>query len=218
MEVSLKDIFGILIKKIWIVAICIAAGALLSFSITKIFIKPMYKSTTVFLVNYSINDGVGGSGTANSDLNYSLNVINNCVEVVEQDDYFVKVSEYLANEKDLKIPSKDIKKATTFSTKAKTTAINVDIKTTNPETSYEIARAIGFTINSYIKTAYPQTGEGVIEMIKINSPTVETEPVSPNVGLITLIGAFIGLLISIGIGTSIYMKDLKKKSNDLIVS
>lgn len=211
MEISIKDIFTVLLKKIWIVIVCIGVGALLAFSITKIFIKPMYKSSTVFLMSYSVHDGPGGSGTANSDLNYSLNVINNCIEVIEQDDYFVIISEYLSDDRNISMTSEEIKKATKFRIKAKTTSIAVDIKTSNAELSYEIAKAIGFTVNAYIKTAYPQTGDGIIEMIKINTPTVASSPVSPNVGLITLIGAFIGMIVSFGIGTSIYMKNTHKK-------
>ena len=71
-EVTLMDLFNILIKRIWIILAAMVIGGLIALYYSKKVIVPKYESTTKYFIDTSVVDGT--SGTFSIDANRNLTV------------------------------------------------------------------------------------------------------------------------------------------------
>lgn len=75
--IDLFELLGVFIKKIWIVVISTIIGAILAFSYTFFFVKPLYKSSALLYVNNSdISIGSISASITNADLTAAKTLVD----------------------------------------------------------------------------------------------------------------------------------------------
>lgn len=186
-EITLLEYFEMFVKRKWIIIIISILTALASFLVSKFLIVPTYSATATLIVgNSQVSD-------SSNDKNYDeILFYNKLVTTYSK----ILQSKNVLNDVVYKLPFnttvEDIEKNLTITTKQETLLINVTTKDKNAERAMEISNQIS---NSFV--------EKIVDIVKLKQNVnivdlaeMPKVPVFPNILLNTLIGFFVGLMIS----------------------
>ena len=183
-EVDIKELIMILLKKAWLIIIVTIFTAIIAFTISKFRIAPQYESTTkLYLVANSDNQTV-----TYSDIQVGSQLTNDYMALVKSR----PVLEDTISELNLDATTKELEDLISVSNPANTRIIEVTVKYSNPYTAKKIADKIRESSADHI--------ENIMELKKINvveEGNVPIEKVSPNITQNTLIGGILGAIISV---------------------
>lgn len=203
LEISLSEIVSILIKRIWIIVLCVVIGTGGAFAVTKYVIPEKFTSSVAMYV-------LPNSGNVNliaslNELNYAQEIVNTYIEILRTDVFLKSVS----REAELGYTPEELRDMVEMSPVNNTEIFKVDVTTKDPKESLLIARTIS--------QLAPQK---IIEIkkaddVKVVDPaTLPAEPSSPNVLKNTAIGFALGLMLGVMIAFLIFMLDKRVKDED----
>lgn len=203
-EIDVKELFFVIVDKIWIV---IAAGilcALFAGIFTKVILKPTYESTTKI---YVVNRQDSEKATTYSDLQTGTQLTKDYQILVESR----IVTEQVIRELNLGLTHEELLSCITVNNPIDTRIIEVTVNYNDPNLAKKIADAIGEVSAESMVT--------VMEMEKVNivePGNLPIGPSSPNLPKNILIGGLAGTFLSAFIILFIYiLDDSIKRSEDI---
>lgn len=202
-EVDIKELIMILLKKAWLIIIVTIFTAIIAFTISKFRIAPQYESTTkLYLVANSDNQTV-----TYSDLQVGSQLTNDYMSLIKSR----PVLEDAISDLKLDITTKQLVDLINVSNPANTRIIEITVKYNNPNTAKKIADKIRESSADHI--------ENIMELEKINvveEGNIPIEKIAPNIMQNTLIGGILGTIVAILVILIVYfLNDTIKTPEDV---
>ena len=185
-EIDLKELFLILKKKLWVIAICAVLVAALVFMYTALFVTPMYTAQiSVYVNNRTVNSN--NSGIASGDLAVAIQLVNTYIHILQDE----AVLEQVIEKANLDYTPEQLKGMVKAEVVEDTEVFRVEVSSPDPALSARIANTIA--------EIAPDAISGIIEgsNAKVFSPAkVPTKASSPSYAFNTIIGAFAGVVLA----------------------
>ncbi|MGI6265367.1 MAG: YveK family protein [Acutalibacteraceae bacterium] len=202
MEISLEKLFYLIRRKIWLILLCAAAGALVLFSYTKVMVDPTYVSTAKMVVVRSAE-----VETYPSEATYAQREVPTYIAILDDHLFY----ESVAKESGLDYDSRQVKRMISFSAVGETEVFQIQVTATSPKDSKILAETVAkVTIRDY---------KDVLERFSLKqvSDVRDGTLAGPNVTRNTLIGAILGALLVVAV---IFLQDMLdthiKTESDLV--
>ena len=185
-EIDLKEIFIVLMNRLWLILICGIVVGVIGFCYSSFFITPLYKSTTkVYILNKQNGDNVTYSdlqmGTTLTkdykELIKSRNVLENVIENCKLDEKYGSLAKRVLVE-----PISD------------TRIIAITVEDPNPESAQYLADEIRKAAAKHIKEVMDIEAVNVVD--EANLPG---SPASPSVAKWTVLGFALGMFACAGV-------------------
>lgn len=202
-EYSLSEIVEILLKRVWIIVLCLILGTVGTFLVTKFVISEEYTATVSMYVAPN-KDNVDVLASLN-ELNYAQEVVNTYIEILKTNNFMRSVSQA----SNLGYSVKELQEMVEMSAVNGTEIFQVQVTSNDPKESLKLA-------NTFARLA-PQK---IIEIkdadaVRVVDPaTLPLEPSAPNVLMNTAIGFAIGLIAGMMIAFVLEMMDKRVKDED----
>ena len=186
-EINLKDIFSVLLKRWWLILIATLVGGALLFGYAYATYVPTYKSTAKMYVNNKANDSLGTQvGTSQGDIYAAQALVNTYCEMIKTR----RTLEAVIEEAELNYTYEQLLSMLSCGSVNDTEVFFVSIVSRDPGE----AKAI---VNTILKVV-PVQIEGIIEgsSVKTVDEAVEGKQLSSGIATKALIGAALGLMAS----------------------
>lgn len=199
MEISIKDLFDIMIKKIWVIIVCVVVLTVGFGAYARYQITPMYDSDSSFIVIYT-SATVSESTSGDVSTSYSQNVVSdstvlsNSIAILDTQDFYEVASDYFTYSY---ISAENVREAVSFSQSSTTSTLTLNVSYSDPYVAYELAKCISELIEPYLLENYPQPGSNVIGINKIESEQTPTAASSPNIPMYLLMGFLAGGVLGV---------------------
>jgi len=190
MEIDLIELFHVLLKKAWVILLCLVIGAVTVGGYTKLFVTPQYQATSTI---YVLGNSVSMSGV---DLTLSKQLTADFSVLAKSRPVMNKIGEQLQGMITIENPS--------GTSLMRMTATNSDA-----QLAADIANA-----------AADAVAERISEVMVIDKPSSVEEaekpnyPVSPNVKKNMIMGGLIGAVLAVGVFTLLFLLDDTIKSEE----
>lgn len=185
-EIDLVEIFYLLLDNIIKIILCMVIGGVIAFSYTKLLVKPTYTATSkIYVVSASNNSVIDLS-----DLQVGSQLTSDYQELLLARPVLQDVIKNL----DLDIDYKDLAKEITISNTSDTRILTINVVTTDPQMSANIANELVQQATIYL----PQVME-TEEPNLVESAVVPTEKTGPSISKNTLMGILLGAVLMCGI-------------------
>ena len=206
MGVNLREFGALLIKRIWVVALCIILMGTATLIYTKTAVTPMYEAGFYAYVNnksYKDTDAV-----SSQDLAVAIRLSESYAHMIVTDLVLERVKEEL----DIDASTAQLRKLIKAEAVEESEMFTVTVTTSNPQLSVDVANAIAKVAPEEIPTIVEGSSAKIIEY-----PKMPTKPSSPNVAQNTIIGLLLGAVIGLGIVFLEMILDTRIKSEDDLV-
>lgn len=206
MGVNLREFGALLIKRIWVVALCIILMGTATLIYTKTAVTPMYEAGFYAYVNnksYKDTDAV-----SSQDLAVAIRLSESYAHMIVTDLVLERVKEEL----DIDASTAQLRKLIKAEAVEESEMFTVTVTTSNPQLSVDVANAIAKVAPEEIPTIVEGSSAKIIEY-----PKMPTKPSSPNVTQNTIIGLLLGAVIGLGIVFLEMILDTRIKSEDDLV-
>ena len=206
-EIDLSRLFQEIKKKAKFIIFMAIIGAIIAFLFTTFFITKKYESTARVYLKPNTTE----TGTIDYNaINANSKMVNNYMLIMQGDSALDKVT------KTLKLEDKGedfVKDSLSITNEAESEIIKVTAKTDDPQLSKDIVSA---TVDQFFTDVKAKLD---VKNLMITDPAkVEDIPVSPNKKLNTLLGAFLGIMLSGGIVVLRFMLDKRLHTKDDVES
>lgn len=216
-QIDIKQMIEIVLDRIVSIVVITLIFGLVSFALSKYFITPKYESSITMYVNNrrstSYDDENMETKTLSSDITASQQLVPTYIEMLKSENVLQTVSDAVEKKTGEVYTVKKIKNMLTAEAITNTEIIKVSIKTTDPAIAREIANAIADIAPDKIQTFIERSDVKIIDSAKISNT-----PVSPNIRNNTILGALLGLILSISFILLRELFDVRVKSTDDLVS
>lgn len=193
--IDLTELFLTLWSKVHIIILAGILMGLLAFVGTKLFITPLYTSTTKFYVLSKTTDT--GSVTYN-DLQTGSQLTKDYAELVKSRPVLEEVISVL----NLDMETEELAKKITVTTPTDTRVMSINVEDPQPKVARDIADAVRQAVGIQIKDIMDADSVKTVE--EANLPDHAS---SPNAMMNTVIGAILGVFIATGLLVLIYLLD-----------
>ncbi len=205
-ELDLREFFPVLLKKIWIVALCavILATSVLVYTVN--FVAPEYQASVSIYVNN--NSGVDGKYIASSDLAVALKLVNTYITIIQSDTVLDKVIE----ETGLLLTAGQVRGMISAETMGETEMFRVTVTTPNAQMSADLANAIAAVAPAEISAIIEGSSAKIIDYAKV--PKSQS---APNYTMNAVLGGIVGAVLAV-LGILLQtMTDVRVKSEEDLV-
>ena len=193
--IDLTELFMTLWSKAHMIILAGILLGLLAFVGTKLFLTPIYTSTTKFYVLNKTSDT--GSVTYN-DLQTGTQLTKDYAELVKSRPVLEEVISVL----NLDMETEELAKKITVTTPTDTRVMSINVEDPQPKQARDIADAVRQAVSIQIKAIMDVDSVQAVE-----NANLPDHPSSPSVMKNTLIGAILGILIAAGIIILVFMLD-----------
>lgn len=205
-EIDLKELAKALVKRFWIILLCAALVCGIVLAYTAFFVPSMYTASVTIYVNN--NSGNNSNAISSSDLAVALRLVATYVNIIESD----TVLEDVIKETGLVLTPKQVRRMLSAAAVDETEMFRVQITSTNPQMSVDLANAIATVAPARIAEIIEGSSAKVIDYARLPSGRS-----SPSYTVNAFLGAVGGALLAV-IGIVIWMAtDTRvKREEDLI--
>lgn len=202
-EIDLQEVFGLLLHRIWLIAICGLAGGIAAFCISFFLIVPRYESSTsVYILNKNDNNTV-----TYSDVQLGTQLTKDYAQLITSR----HVLESVISACQLTDTYESLEKRVDVETISDTRLIEITVTDVNPVMAQLIANEIRKIASDRIMEVMDIQAVNVVD--EANLPE---EPASPSVPKWTVIGLFLGaVLCAMIIIIRFLLDDTIKTSDDI---
>lgn len=198
-EIDLREIFYLMKRKVWLILLCTVVGAVLMFAYTKNHTVPMYESTSKLYI-FSDTQLSSAGISLTSELTLDFIHLANSRPVMEDVIADLELTDWTSSQ---------LARCVTVSNPEDSHLLIIDVKTTNPELSKDVA-------NSMAKVV----ARRVAEIMNADEPSIMEEAIVPS-GAVdsgikrkTLLGGLVGAILVIGMIFLLYILDDTIKDED----
>lgn len=200
---NLREFGSLLLRRIWLVALCVVLLGVSTFIYTKTSVTPMYEAKISAYVNnrtYKEADFV-----SSQDLAVAIRLASTYANIIRSD----RVLEQVIEKTGIKATPEQLRGLIRAEAIEESEMFNVTVTTSNPQVSADIANTIAEIAPAEISAIIEGSSAKIIDYAK-----VPTKPSSPNVTKNTLIGLFLGAVIGLGIVFLEMILDTRIKGED----
>lgn len=198
-EINLRQIAMLLLKRLWIILLCGIVLAGICFSYARFMIPPRYKSSaTLYIHNTSLNVGGTDSPISYSDLTTSQRLVKTYLAIMLTQDSLEMVLEKTGS----RYSWGQLRSMITAEAVDDTEVFRITVIATNPYEAAELASAIAEIL--------PERVADIIEgssVRLVSKPVPELNKIAPNVSRCTLLGFFMGALLCCAVLILLYFLD-----------
>ncbi|UUX35250.1 YveK family protein [Fundicoccus culcitae] len=188
-EISILDIFGFLRKYSFTIIVSTLLGAVIMAVIAIFFIQPTYTSRAELLVNQRAQDE---QQIAQADINTSIMLINTYRNIILADSTLSIVNEELGGQYSVGT----LKNAMEVSQQQNSQTFVITAEMDSPNEAQQVVEKTIEVFGQQVQDAYEVSDPNIFVL---SPASYNPNPVSPNISLLTLSGAFFGFIISVGI-------------------
>ena len=202
-EIDLGEIVHLLLSKLWIIILSGVVFCLATVMGTMLLVTPKYESTTKIVV-LSKQDS---NTLTNQDMQISTSLTKDYVELIKSR----TVTEGVIAQLGLDMTHEQLLKKLSVDTPIDTRVVSITIKDTDPYTAAEIANAVRDVASKHIQQVMDIKAVNIVE-----TANIPDEPSSPSLLKSGVIGAALGILLSLAIVVIVYlMNDTVKTPEDV---
>lgn len=187
---DIGEILGILRKRksviIWTTVIC----AVLTLFVSLFVITPKYSSSTDILVNRKM-DNPNGQVNDQGQIQADIQMISTYKDIITSPTILNTVSSRLADE-GYHISSGAIRNSISISNQQNSQVFTVAVKAKNPQLAAAMANTIADVFKTKVKKIMSVNNVSIL-----SKAVASSSPVSPKVGLNTIIGIVVGLILGL---------------------
>lgn len=185
-EIDLKQIFFVLLDKLFVILACGIFVGVIAFAYTKFLVNPTYQSSTTTCVVKNEDD----SEVNANDFVTGNYLSKNYVEIVQSNTVFEEVIDTLK----LDMTIAQLKSRVSVVNLTDTQIIKITVTDTDPYRAQEIADAVRVASEKAIIKILHVPG-----VEKVDGANLPTAPSSPNMMKNVLLGVIIGMFVSVAI-------------------
>ncbi len=215
-QVDIKRMVEIVLERIVSIVIITIVFGMITFALSRFFITPKYESSITMYVN-NRRSGVEETietKTLSSDIVASQQLVPTYIEMIKSNNVLEEVKTVVRDKNiDEKITVGQIKKMLTVEAVTNTEIIRVSVKTPDKMKSREIANIIADVAPEKIQKFIERSDVRIIDRAE-----TARSPISPNVRNNTILGALLGLILSISFILLRELFDVRVKSADDLVA
>ena len=200
-EIDLKEIFGLLIRKLWIIILSGITAGLIFIVVTMLFITPQYESTTKMYV-ISKQD----SNTLTSqDIQTSLSLTKDYAELIMSR----TVTEGVIAQLNLELTDKQLLQKIRVDSGTDTRILSITVTDEDPYQASQIANAVRDIASAHIQKVMNIDAVNVVDMANIPN-----EKSSPSLSKNGIIGGLLGVILATAIILIVYLTNDTVKSQE----
>lgn len=200
-EIDLKEIFGLIVSKIWIILLAGITAGLLFIVVTMLFITPQYESTTkMYVLSKQDNNTL-----TNADMQTSLSLTKDYAEMITSR----TVTEGVIAKLNLDMTEKELRQKITVSTGTDTRILGITVKDEDPYQASQIANAVRDIAASHIQSVMNIEAVNVVD-----TANIPNEKASPSLSKNGIIGGLLGVIIATAIILIVYLTNDTIKSQE----
>ena len=200
-EIDLKEIFGLLIRKLWIIILSGITAGLIFIVVTMLFITPQYESTTKMYV-ISKQD----SNTLTSqDMQTSLSLTKDYAELIMSR----TVTEGVIAQLNLELTDKQLLQKIRVNSGTDTRILSITVTDEDPYQASQIANAVRDIASAHIQKVMNIDAVNVVDMANIPN-----EKSSPSLSKNGIIGGLLGVILATAIILIVYLTNDTVKSQE----
>ena len=206
-EINFLELLGILLKRWWIILLCVLIGGGIAYGYSNFVVTKMYVSTGKMYINTYMGEGSAPSETQRSTsiITASQKSVLTCIEVLKSSSVIGEVAKL----SELGYTSGQIKSMLSMTAANDTEVLEVKVTCENPEHAKKIVDTL-----MTVATTERKDIVGIPTIKIIEEGTLSRSPVSPNVPVQTMIGAFVGGLLAAAVIVIIALQDKRIKSEE----
>ncbi len=215
-QVDIKRMVEILLERIVSIVIITIVFGMITFALSRFFITPKYESSITMYVNNRRGgtEEVVETKTLSSDIVASQQLVPTYIEMIKSNNVLGEVKSVVRERHiDEKITVGQLKKMITVEAVTNTEIIRVSVRTPDRMKSREIANIIAGVAPEKIRKFIDRSDVKIIDEAETSQ-----SPVSPNVRNNTILGALLGLILSISFILLKELFDVRVKSADDLVA
>lgn len=221
-EIDWMNVFTAILRKWWLVLICLIVGAGAGFGLGTMAYVPTYESQAVYVVSYSGDNYNNNASTVATSFSFMPGILYNCTEILSQNTFFnliaADLNQGLAEGAPGYISPATLQNCIKYSYSEESgSLIYVTVDTGSADLTDLIIKAVTGHLANYIGDTYILAGEDTMEFSLVNSPEKPTAPVASNtrtmytvLGGVLLVGVCVIILAMVTI-----LDDRIKKEEDL---
>lgn len=202
-EINLSEVFDLVIRRLWIIIVCVTITTAASYTYSAFFVKPEYMSSgTLYVRNV---EEVQDTRVDVNEINASKTLVNTYIEILRSD----RFTSIIAEDVDLGYTAAGIRSMLSMNALNNTEILKISVTSENPNHTAKI-------VNSILEHA----DDEIIRIVKagsvevIDTGKIPVKPVSPNVPLNTVSGAILGGVISMLIIILIHIMDVSVRGEE----
>lgn len=200
-EIDLSQLLKLLKKNIRLIIILALVGIIIAASATTFLISKKYQSQGSVLLKADVVNGSLDS----TQVNTNKMMVNNYVKLLQGNNIQDQVA------KNLNITSAEVRSSLSITNTTDTQIIEISSTTVDPGLS---KRIVDETISVF--TTLIQEKLDVTNVTIVDQPEVNPNPVSPSMVKNVIIGAVVGIVISLGYLLLTYLLDTKIKNGEQV--
>lgn len=204
-EIDLKEFAKVLLKRVWILVLCVVVLASATLAYTVAFVEPLYKANVMIYVNNNSNRN--NDALSSGDLAVALRLVNTYINILKSD----SVLEEVVEKTGVNLTAAQIRGMLTAEAVEETEMFQISITSPNPQLSADVANAIANIAPEKIAEIIEGSSAKVIDYAR-----VPNEKSSPSYVKNTLIGGVAGgVLAVLGVFICMMLDTRIKKEEDL---
>lgn len=216
-QIDIKRMIEIVLDRIVSIVVITLVFGLVSFALSKYFITPKYESSITMYINNrrsttSIDQENVETKTLSSDITASQQLVPTYIEMLKSNNVLQTVSDTVEKKTGEAYTVGKLKGMIEAEAVSNTEIIRVSVRVVDAAIAREIANTIADVAPDKIQNFIERSDVRIIDRAKIS-----TSPVSPNVRNNTILGALLGLVLSISFILLRELFDVRVKSADDLV-
>ncbi len=186
MSINLKDLFTLIKKKIWMIALVGLVFGLVTAGVNQFLLKPVYKATTTIITNKEIDEEMAQMSTSD-DFNFSQKMAVTYSNIITSR----VVLDQVIKDLNLKIAYEDLENLVDVETVDDTQIIEINVTYGNPKIAAKICNQIPIVFEKEVKRI---TKASAVEVI--DKATVPKWHIRPRKTVNTIIATLIGVMLA----------------------
>ena len=205
-EYSLSDILSILLKRLWIIVLCVVIGAAATFAVSQFVIEKQYTASVQMYV--SPNKENPTTIGSISELNYAQAVVDTYIEILKTTSFLDSV----ASSVKLGLTGEQLKEMIQISAVNNTEIFEIEVEYPDPKGALLIANTISELAPRKIIEIKDADAVRVVDPARLPKKYS-----SPNVPLNTVIGALLSMVLAVLAVFLLEMLDRRVKDEDDLI-
>lgn len=207
-EISLKDLWNLFKKHAFRIFSLMIVGVIVSILFMIFFVTPQYESQAQLLVN-SRDQSVTQNTIQYSELQANSQLINTYRDIIRGDAVLTEVSEEMGSE----LSVTQLRSTISVEQSPNSQAFNVTVQTDSPQTSQDILYNVITLFEETVREVYEESNIFILSPASYNSSRV-----SPSLPIYAIIGALIGIALSVLLVLILEISDTTVKDEEFMTS
>lgn len=205
-EINLREFFGLLLKRFWMIALCALVVGGSAFLYARKNVLPKYEASTTIYINN--NSGRDANYVSSGDLAVALRLVASYVNIIQSERVMDKVIE----ETGLPLVPAQLRSLISAEPMGETEMLKVTVSTANPQISADIANAVAKVAPGEITEIIEGSSAKIVDYAK-----VPQGPSTPSNTTYAALGAAAGAVLAVVVILLQMVMDVRIKNEEELI-